>query len=63
LKFLACYLSAIAGDRSRTGFTVAHITILAGLVVILCAVIRPNTKELVLVLPNKTFKECELIPN
>jgi LPXTG-motif cell wall-anchored protein len=38
----------ITGDRSQTGFILAGITMLAGLVVILVAVIRRNTTELVL---------------
>ena len=38
----------ITGDRSQTGFILAGLTMLAGLVVILAAVIRRNTTELVL---------------
>ena len=38
----------ITGDRSQTGYIVAGITMLAGLLVILAAVIRRNTTELVL---------------
>lgn len=38
----------ITGERGNTGLAVAGITVLAGLVVILAAVIRRNTTELVL---------------
>src|SRR5215208_1090012 len=59
-KFLLYYLVGIialavgpaalvvTGDRSQTGFILAGITMLAGLVILLSAVIRRNTTELVL---------------
>jgi LPXTG-motif cell wall-anchored protein len=59
-KFLLYYLVGIlalaagpaalivTGDRSQTGFILAGITMLAGLLILLSAVIRRNTTELVL---------------
>jgi LPXTG-motif cell wall-anchored protein len=38
----------ITGDRSQTGFILAGITMLAGLLILLVAAIRRNTTELVL---------------
>ena len=38
----------VTGDRSQTGFILAGITMLAGLIILLAAVIRRSTTELVL---------------